>query len=72
VRKGLLVVAGPRVVVLVVLEQLLELVVVDVLVFPRRVDALAQGRAELHRRASPKGPDAAGNARAGRTNNGVQ
>jgi hypothetical protein len=67
VSKGLLVVAGPRVVVLIVLQQLLELVVVDVLVFPRRVDALAQGSAELHGRTSPKDPDAAGNARGGRT-----
>jgi hypothetical protein len=67
VRKSLLVVAGPCVVVLVVLQQLLELVVVDVLVFPRRVDALAQRSAELHGRTSPKDPDAAGNARGGRT-----
>jgi hypothetical protein len=42
------VIRSPRVVVFIVFEQLLELVVVDVLVFPRRIDALAQRRAELH------------------------
>jgi hypothetical protein len=47
--EGLEVLVGPRVVILVVLDQLLELVVVDVLVFPRRIHASAQGGAELHR-----------------------
>jgi hypothetical protein len=67
VHKGLLVITGPGVVVFVVLEQLLELVVVDVLVFPRLVDAFAQSGAELHGCASAKDP-AAGSARAD-TNN---
>jgi len=43
---------GPRVVIFVVSEQLLELVVFDVLVLPRRVHASAQGCAELHGRTS--------------------
>jgi hypothetical protein len=54
VHKGLLIVVGPCVCLLVVLEQLLQLFVVDVLVFPRRVHALAQGGAELHCRAFVK------------------
>ena len=49
VDKGALVVGRPAVVVLVILEQLLELVVVDVLVLPGRIHALAQGSAKLHR-----------------------
>ena len=49
VDKGALVLGGPAVVVLVVLEQLLQLVVVNVLRLPRRVHAPAQRRAELHR-----------------------
>lgn len=48
VDKRALVLGGPAVVVLVVLEQLLQLVVVDVLGLPRRVHALAEGAAELH------------------------
>ena len=48
VHKGALVLGGPCVVVLVVLEQLLQLVVVNVLGLPRRVHALAEGGAELH------------------------
>jgi hypothetical protein len=69
VGEGLLVIARPGVVVFVVLEQLLELVVVDVLVFPRRVNALAQSRAELHGRTSRKDPAADVSTRAGSTRN---
>jgi hypothetical protein len=69
VRECLLIIASPRVVVFVVFEQLLELVIVDVLVFPWRVDALAKSGAELHGRTSPKDPVAVDNARAGSTSN---
>jgi hypothetical protein len=48
VDKGALVFGSPGVVILVVLEQLLELVVLDVLGLPWRVDAPAQGGSELH------------------------
>jgi hypothetical protein len=43
-----LVIGGPGVVIFVVLEQLLELVVVDVFIFPWRIHAFAQSRTELH------------------------
>jgi hypothetical protein len=69
VGEGLFVIARPGVVVFVVFEQLLELVVVDVLVFPRRVDALAQSGAELHGRTSPKDPAADISTSAGSTSN---
>ena len=49
VHKGALVLGGPAVLVLVVLQKLLQLVVVNVLRLPRRVHAPAQGGAELHR-----------------------
>ena len=52
VHKGALVLGGPAVLVLVVLQQLLQLVVVDVLGLPRRVHALAEGAAELHLRGA--------------------
>ena len=49
VHEGALVLGGPAIFVLVVLQQLLQLVVVNVLRLPWRVHAPAQGGAELHR-----------------------
>lgn len=48
VDKRALVIGGPGVVVLVVFEQLLELVVVNVFIFPWRIYAPAQRGSELH------------------------
>jgi hypothetical protein len=71
VDEGLFVVIGPGgVILLVVLEQLLELFVVDVVAFPWRVHAFAQGGAELHRCALAEDSDSSARAVAQVVRNG--
>ena len=48
VDEGTLVLSGPAVVILIVLEELFQLVIVDILGPPWRINAFAEGTAEFH------------------------